>query len=89
MNTLFLLIARYNALPVIPVKDVCDDYFQHLSPEKFLQKVLRGEISLPIVRIESDSQKTTKGVPIGDLAEYLDKQIAAARKECEQLRPSA
>jgi Pyocin activator protein PrtN len=85
MNTLFLLMARHNGLPIIPVDVVCQDYFQHLSPEKFLRKVLDGEISLPIVRMES-SQKCAKGVPISDLAAYLDKQIEAARKECEQLK---
>jgi hypothetical protein len=31
------------------------------------------------------SQKTAKGVHIADLAEYLDKQAEAARKECRQL----
>jgi hypothetical protein len=88
MNTVFFLMARYNGLPVIPVDVVCRDYFQHLSPEKFLKKVLAGEISLPVVRMES-SQKCAKGVPINDLAAYLDKQIEAARKECEQLKRSA
>ncbi len=88
MNTLFLLMARYNGLPVIPVDVVCKDYFAHLTPEKFLRKVLAAEISLPIVRMES-SQKCAKSVPINDLAAYLDKQIEAARKECEQLRLSA
>ena len=88
MNTLFLLMARYNGLPVIPVDVVCRDYFQHLTPEKFLRKVLAAEISLPIVRMEAN-QKCAKGVPIADLAAYLDKQIEAARKECEQLKLSA
>ena len=88
MNTVFLLMARYDGLPIIPVDVVCEDYFSHLTPEKFLRKVLAAEISLPIVRIE-DSQKTAKGVPINDLAAYLDKQIEAARKECEQLKRSA
>jgi hypothetical protein len=88
MNTVFLLMARYNGLPIIPVDVVCRDYFQHLNVEKFLRKVLAGEISLPIVRMES-SQKCAKGVPISDLAAYLDQQIDAARKECEQLKRSA
>jgi hypothetical protein len=35
------------------------------------------------------SQKSAKGVPINDLAAYLDKQIEAARRECEQLKRSA
>jgi Pyocin activator protein PrtN len=77
-------MARHNGLPVIPMDVVCSDYFQHLTPEKFLRKALAGEIALPIVRMES-SQKTAKGVPIADLAEYLDRQIALARKERDQL----
>jgi hypothetical protein len=88
MNTLFLLMARYDGLPIIPVEAVCRDYF-HLTVDKFLRKVLAGEIPLPIVRVESSSQKTAKGVPIKDLADYLDMRIDAARKECEQLKLSA
>ena len=56
MNTLFLLMAQYEGLAVVPVDRVCRDYFAHLTPEKFLGKVLRGEISLPIVRTDPDSQ---------------------------------
>jgi hypothetical protein len=88
MKTPFLLMAQYDGLAVIPVEWVCRDYFRHLTVEKFLRKVLVGEISLPIVRIES-SQKSAKGVHINDLAAYLDKQADAARKECEQLKRSA
>jgi Pyocin activator protein PrtN len=84
MNTVFLLLARHNGLPVIPVDDVCRDYFTHLTVEKFLRKVLAGEIDLPIVRVEG-SQKTAKGVPITDLAAYLDERMALARKERDQL----
>ena len=88
MKTSFLLMAQYDGLAVIPVEWVCRDYFRHLTVEKFLRKVLAGEISLPIVRMES-SQKSAKGVHVNDLATYLDKQADAARKECEQLRRSA
>jgi hypothetical protein len=88
MNTAFFLMARYNGLPIIPVDVVCADYFSHLTVEKFLRKVLAGEIDLPIVRIES-SQKCAKGVHLSHLAEYIDKQTAAALKECEQLKRSA
>lgn len=84
MNTAFLLLARYNGLPIIPVETVCRDYFRHLTAEKFLRKVLAGEIALPIVRMES-SQKCAKGIHVNDLAEYLDRQTELARKECEQL----
>ena len=85
MKTSFLLMAQYDGLAVIPVEWVCRDYFRHLTVQKFLRKVLMGEISLPIIRIES-SQKSAKGIHINDLAAYLDKQADAARKECEQLR---
>ena len=88
MKTSFLLMAQYDGLAVIPVEWVCRDYFRHLTVEKFLRKVLVGEISLPIVRIEL-SQKSAKGVHVNDLAAYLDKQADAARKECEQLKHSA
>jgi len=85
MNTAFLLMAQYG-LAVIPVEYICRDYFRHLTVEKFLRKVLAGEIDLPIVRIDGTSQKTAKGIHVNDLAAYLDKQTAAARKECEQLK---
>jgi len=88
MKTSFLLMAQYDGLAVIPVEWVCRDYFRHLTVEKFLRKVLVGEISLPVVRIES-SQKSAKGGHINDLAAYLDKRADAARKECEQLNRSA
>jgi Pyocin activator protein PrtN len=84
MNTTFLLMAQYG-LAIIPVELVCRDYFTHLTVEKFLRKVITGEIDLPIVRMEG-SQKSAKGVHINDLAAYLDRQTALARKECEQLR---
>jgi hypothetical protein len=85
MKTSFLLMAQYDGLAVIPVELLCRDYFRHLTPEKFLRKVLVGEIDLPIVRMEG-SKKSAKGVHINDLAAYLDRQTALARKECEQLR---
>jgi len=88
MNTTFLLMAQYGGLAIIPVDWVCRDYFRHLTVEKFLRKVLAGEISLPIVRIEG-SQKCAKGVHVTDLAAYLDTQTEAARKECEQLSRGA
>jgi hypothetical protein len=88
MKTLYILMAQYDGLAVIPVEMVCRDYFRHLTVEKFLRKVLAGEIGIPVVRIEG-SQKAAKGVHVSDLAAYLDKQADLARKECEQLRRSA
>ncbi len=84
MNTTFLLMAQYNGRAVIPVADVCRDYFSHLTPEKFLRKVSAGEIAIPLVRMES-SQKAAKGVHIQDLAEWIDKRRDAAVREARAL----
>ena len=84
MNTLFLLMAQYNGQAIIPLDVVCKDYFTHLTPEMFQRKALAGQIQIPITRLEQ-SQKSAKGVHIQDLATWLDKQRAAAVKECLQL----
>ena len=83
-----MLMAQYNGLAIIPVHLICRDYFTHLTVEKFLRKALAGAINIPVVRIEG-SQKSAKGVHVADFAAYLDLRADAARKECEQLRPTA
>jgi hypothetical protein len=82
MDTSFLLLARYNGLPIIPLHLVQQDFFYHLSLIKFLRKVNEKLIELPIVRIEN-SQKSAKGVHIEDLANYLDKRRAIAKRELD------
>jgi len=84
MKTLFLLMAQYNGLTIIPLNQVCKDYFTHLTTDMFQRKVMAGQIRIPITRLES-SQKSAKGVHITDLAAYLDSQREAAVKECNQL----
>lgn len=84
MQTIFLLMARYEGLPVIPVDTVCRDFFTHLTPDKFVRKIGAGELAIPLVRMEG-SQKAAKGVHLKDLADYLDKQRERALKECRQL----
>jgi hypothetical protein len=80
MNTAFLLMAQYGGKAIIPIEDVCRDYFRHLNTAKLVQKISAGEIPIPLVRIEA-SQKSAKGVHLTDLAEYLDARAEAARKE--------
>lgn len=80
MNTAFLLMAQYGGKAVIPIEDVCRDYFSHLNATKLVQKITAGEIAIPLVRIEA-SQKCAKGVHLNDLAKYLDARVEAARKE--------
>lgn len=84
MKTAFLLMAQYDGRAVIPIEDVCRDYFRHLTPSKLVRKVDAGEIRLPLVKIEK-SQKAARGVHVNDLADWIDDRAAAARKECGQL----
>lgn len=84
LNTAFLLMAQYGGKAIIPVEDVCRDYFSHLDAGKFIRKVGAGEIAIPMVRMEN-SQKCAKGVHLQDLADYLEERRAAAVKERDQL----
>lgn len=71
---------------MIPLDDLCRDYFSHLPVDKFLRKIASGQIRLPIVRME-DSQKSAKGVYIHDLADYIDRQRQAAVEDFNKLYP--
>ncbi|ANC04202.1 Pyocin activator protein PrtN [Pseudomonas putida] len=84
MNTAFVLMAQYNGKAIISIEQVCTDYFTHLTPDMFQRKVLAGQIHIPITRLEA-SQRSARGIHIADLAQYLDQQREAARKECAQL----
>ena len=85
MNTAFFLMAQYDSQVVIPIAKVVTDYFSHLSVDKFVRKVALGEINIPMIRIDTDSQKGAKGIHINDLANYIDTRRAAAVKEAKQL----
>ncbi|KVG05416.1 Pyocin activator protein PrtN [Burkholderia vietnamiensis] len=84
MNTVFILMVQYGARAIIPIADVCRDFFAPLTLPTLMRKVSAGEIALPVIRMER-SQKCAKGVHISDLAAFIDKQRAAAIKECNQL----
>lgn len=45
--TLFLLMAQYNGQTVVPIDQVCQGFFAHLTVEKLLRKALRGNFALP------------------------------------------
>lgn len=87
MKTVFLLMAQYDARAIIPLEWVQRDFFSHLDARKLAAKCVTGEIKLPLVRLDPSSQKSTKGVALQDLADYLDARQQAARKELEQMRP--
>lgn len=82
MDTRFLLLARYNGIPIIPIHKIQEGFFHHLSLTKLLRKINDMQIALPIVRMEP-SQKSAKGVHIEDLANYLDERRAEAIREFE------
>lgn len=85
MNTLYLLMAQYDGQAVVPLERVRQDFFSHLSIEKFNRKLSSGVIALPIVRLET-SQKTARGVHLQDLAAYLDKRRDVAVREVRAFR---
>ncbi len=84
VNTVFLLMAQYNGAAVIPLDDVLSDYFWGQSRVQFLAKVDRGEIRIPVTRMEA-SRKAMVGIGLVDLADYIDARFAAARKELEAM----
>ncbi|MER9330611.1 pyocin activator PrtN family protein [Mesorhizobium sp. M0488] len=84
LSTQFLLMAQYGAVAIIPVEQVCRDYFSHLTPEKFLRKVGAGDIAIPVVKLEG-SQKAARGVHIQHLADYIDALKEAAYEDCRKL----
>lgn len=84
MNTAFLLMAQYEGRAIIPVEDVCRDYFPHLNRTKFLRKIRSGELPLTVVEIE-ESQKAARGVHLSDLADYLDSRREKALRRQRRL----
>lgn len=85
MKTTFLLLAHHDGRAMIPVDEVCREYFAPMTLPVLLRKIGNGEIALPLVRMER-SQKGAKMVHLSDLADYIDKQRAAALKEMRALQ---
>lgn len=80
MKTIYFLLARYEGLAAVPIDRVIEDYFPAMARKTVLQKIDSGEILLPVVRLGA-GQKAQRSVALTDLAEFLDKQSAIARKE--------
>jgi hypothetical protein len=80
LNTIFILMARYDARPFIPIDVILEDFFCGMSKKVFLHKIDSGEIRLPLTRLDG-GQKAIKGVSVQHLAEYLDACSLAASKE--------
>ncbi|WP_296711353.1 pyocin activator PrtN family protein [Rhodoblastus sp.] len=88
MKTAFMLLARYDGMPVIPLDRVCADYFTRLTPQKLATKIDGGEVKMPLVRIEA-SQRAARGVHINDLAAWIDGRREAAARELQQMTGGA
>ena len=88
MKTIFVLMAQYDGLAIIPLERVCSDYFTHLTPAKLKMKVAAGQVDLVMVRMEA-SQKSAQGVHIKDLADYLDALRRSAKAEHDRLMGGA
>ncbi|ATG43763.1 Pyocin activator protein PrtN [Phaeobacter piscinae] len=84
MKTAIMMMAMYNAQAIIDSETVARDWFK-LSVGKFHEKIRSGEIRLPQVLMEEESQKCAKGVHLMDLAEYVDTRRATAEKELKQM----
>jgi hypothetical protein len=84
-TTLFYLMGQYGMRAVISAEEVCRDYFAHLSLTKFIRKCDEGFIPLPLMKAEA-SNKSFRGVYIQDLADYIDSQRAAAKRDMSSNR---
>jgi len=85
LNTAFMLLTQYGGRAIVPIEDVCADYFAPLTLPNLRRKIAAGDIPLPLVRMEAASVKAAQGIYLADLASYIDQRRAAAVKERDQL----
>lgn len=83
-QTEWLLCARYDGLPIIPIDRVCSDFFAPLTLPRLLRKIDDGDVALPLVRMTT-TQKAAKGVALVDLARYLDDRHAEALAQFDRM----
>jgi len=85
LNTAFMLLTQYGGKAIVPIEDVCADYFAPLTLPNLRRKIAAGDIPLPLVRMEAGSVKAAQGIYLADLASYIDQRRAAAVKERDRL----
>lgn len=85
LNTAFLLMAQYGPRAIIPLDQVARDYFQ-VTPAKLLEKIERGDVPLPVTRLDKRSAKGAKGVHLSALAAYIDREAEIADRELAAIR---
>lgn len=80
MKTVLMLMAFYDCRPIVPVAEVCRNFFYPLTSTVFLRKVTAGEIDLPLFQMEKH-RNGTKFVHVTDLAAYIDRQRDGSSRE--------
>lgn len=80
MQTIFMLMSRYDTRVMVPLEVVRKDFFPELSLNLLKNKTDSGEIPLVVTRL-GQSQKSSRMVHLHDLADFLDKQADKARAE--------
>ena len=83
-RTLFLLLAEFGTGQV--TVDRCCHHFG-LKPEEAKRAAARQSLPVPAFRL--GSQKSPWLVRLEDLAQYIDQQAAAARKDWKRLHDAA
>ncbi|MEH6740729.1 MAG: pyocin activator PrtN family protein [Sulfitobacter sp.] len=83
MDTTFLLAARYDGAPLIDINTVRRDQFSYMALPTFIRRLEQGAIPLPVVRL-SGSQKSSRMIPLIDLAHYIDAKMVRARAEANR-----
>ncbi|WP_271947794.1 pyocin activator PrtN family protein [Ruegeria faecimaris] len=83
MQTIFMLMGRYDARVMVPLEAVRQDFFPELSLNLLKTKTDSGEIPLVVTRLGS-SQKSGRMVHVKDLADFLDEQVKKARTEARR-----
>lgn len=84
MNTLFMLMARYDGAPMVPAERVRADFFDSMTLPVFLRKAQAGDIPLPIVRMDR-GQKAARMIHLKDLADYIDARRKEALDEARKM----
>ncbi|MBP8812354.1 MAG: pyocin activator PrtN family protein [Laribacter sp.] len=77
MNTLFLLMAQYQKA-VVSLNEISEEYLG-MSPRRANE--LASANRLPLATFQLYSQKSPRMVHLSDLANWLDTQREAARKQ--------
>ena len=80
MNTAFALLARFES-PTVKLEDICEEFFGMTKTTAY-QRAAVMDLPVPTFRGGS-GQKAPRLVHVDDLAAYLDRQRAAAKREWE------